>query len=444
MQSFFIQRQSRYSSHLRHQGRAPNPHPHALATHSLVAAPTDTAGPSYRDPQNGQAYAYQRHYSSGGRGVRPAITYRARATSRPRHHSTHYHRHHHGPTSNSRPQTHAYHSDNDATASRSRARSASPQEFQFTFEPPPSNPTPDCDEWRGRDGNRDAATAHGTRDGRRERESSTASLRQRPVVAVERPFTGHEFGRGNENGSGSGEYGYGNVNANANANSTAHPFAYAEQSRRRPVTASVPITDNSSRSIGIDQSTSGSMGGGISSLTHNAALNANTNGSVNALIDPSPILVNVPSARSKRSASQAFSPRSAEPPRPHPEDRAHANVHHEHIVHPHPVRRSRAQFIPHHAHHSATLSHYPSHAPHLASYPVHHAHPHPHVHAQRRMNQVHEILASNSRPSTAVEVGFARMSLAPEPSPVSDSGYSYGPKSGASVRFCVGTFVCRH
>ncbi len=129
-----------------------------------------------------------------------------------------------------------------------------------------------------------------------------------------------------------------------------------------------------------------------------------------------PLYITIPGSlqrtRSKRSASQAFSPHSAEPPRPRPDER----IQHQHLVHPHPVHASKRG------------------KPVLVSYPSHHAV------GPRRIHQVHEVLAS--RPSTAVELNFSRMSLNSHgPSPVSDedarsrSGTSYQqhPQSHGAV-----------
>lgn len=123
-----------------------------------------------------------------------------------------------------------------------------------------------------------------------------------------------------------------------------------------------------------------------------------------------PLFIAIPGSlqrtRSKRSASQAFSPQSAEPPRPRPDERIQ---HHQHLAQPHPVHANKRG------------------KPVLVSYPAHHA-PGP-----RRIHHVHEVLAS--RPSTAVDLNFSRMSLSCShgPSPVSDddrrsrSAASYAP-----------------
>ncbi|KAG8826103.1 hypothetical protein FRC19_009710 [Serendipita sp. 401] len=119
-------------------------------------------------------------------------------------------------------------------------------------------------------------------------------------------------------------------------------------------------------------------------------------GAVDALRMPQPLQ----RSHFKRSASQAFSPQSAEPPRPRPDERI--QQHHQHLLHPHPVHAHR---------HGRPLS---------AVYPVH---PSAHHHAvgSRRLHQVHEVLAS--RPSTAVEAHFSRMSLSSRGrSPIGDDG----------------------
>lgn len=129
----------------------------------------------------------------------------------------------------------------------------------------------------------------------------------------------------------------------------------------------------------------------------------------------------VSKSRSKRSASQAFSPRSAEPPRPRPDDREHERM----LVYPQPV------YLPMHPHSLLSRSHHSANGtsnqsvlprrgrPHL----VHHyssqqgsGHVHGHHGSVRRIHHVHEALAA-SRPNTAVELGLARLSLSGRPSP---------------------------
>ena len=101
-------------------------------------------------------------------------------------------------------------------------------------------------------------------------------------------------------------------------------------------------------------------------------------------------------SQSKRSASQAFSPQSAEAPRPRPDERG--QHHHQQLLHPHPIRRAR-----------------PAPATHTSSYVLHQP-------GGRRLHQVHEKLAS--RPTSTVEANFARMSLSAAsshaPSPITD------------------------
>lgn len=130
-----------------------------------------------------------------------------------------------------------------------------------------------------------------------------------------------------------------------------------------------------------------------------------------------PLFISIPGSlertRSKRSASQAFSPQSAEPPRPRPDERIQQQHHHHHhphhLVHPNPVHANKRG------------------KPMLVSYPNHH-----HVAGQRRIHHVHEVLAS--RPTTAVEINFSRMSLSSHgPSPVSDEDVRSRSAAAAGV-----------
>lgn len=398
MQSFFMQRQSRFDSRSRRIVRLPHHHHQPYSHQAAVAAA----------PQH--SHSHNQYY-------------RQRAHSRPRlnAHSDDGHGGHQSDVSlhNS--------SSGNGNAAYGRARSVSPKVFQFTFVPPINT-----QQGQGQisDNTLNVPTSshvHHPISGTITTTSRHVSdeLHQRPFAGERpRPYTGHGH---------AGSYATlyrDEMEVYPGQPSNNYPSSSAAASSSRAAAAA--------QWPNIDTSQSQSSG--------------------NAMIEPSPILVTVPSSRSKRSASQAFSPRSAEPPRPRPDERDHSyhsvrerdwerqSQHttpaHQTLVHPHPVRKVRPQFVgwhqhsnvyplaPHHSQpHSSSSSHQYPHHPQLTSYPnnattsgSHHHSSHP----VRRMNQVHEILAS--RPSTAVEAGFARMSLSSSqshgPSPVSDTGPS--------------------
>ena len=242
-----------------------------------------------------------------------------------------------------------------ATAPRSvgypRARSASPGPFQFTFVPPNVQ-----------------GSQHDTHN------SVPSSLAGRSIQA-RRPVTQH-------------------------ASHSHHPYQHHR-----------PVTSTSQDSSGAGNSSSSSSHAQIQQQAQpqwvdpSAATASSEYHATPSTLDP--LFISIPGElqrpRSKRSASQAFSPKSAEPSRPHPDERVQHQ--HQHLIHPHPV----------HAHKKGK--------PVLVCHPGYHTIQHPGggtgAGGIRRIHQVHEALAS--RPSTAVEINFARMSLGSHgPSPVSD------------------------